>query len=202
MRIGHNYTPERKTNQWKPTVITSYSIHYTKLYDSIPETAPSQPSEKRTQASAWRLRSSHSATKTSRSNGRPTGFACSISRRATSKPTVITSYSIHYTKLYEIGVGIDYALFVVTRFREGLAAGWSVEQSVVTAVTTAGRAVAFAGVVVLVALLGLYAIGIPFVANLGLSAAIVVGLAVVVALTILPALLAVVGRNIDSYNFV
>ncbi len=111
----------------------------------------------------------------------------------------ISTFAPSFAAMLGIGVGIDYALFVVTRFREGLAAGWSVEQSLVTAVSTAGRAVLFAGVVVVASLLGLYAIGIPFVANLGLSAAIVVGTAMIVAITVLPALLAMIGRNIDRW---
>ena len=97
----------------------------------------------------------------------------------------ISTFAPAFAAMLGIGVGIDYALFVVTRFREGLAAGWSVEQSLVTAVSTAGRAVLFAGVVVVASLLGLYAIGIPLVANLGLSAAIVVGTAMIVAITVL-----------------
>jgi RND superfamily putative drug exporter len=112
----------------------------------------------------------------------------------------ISSFAPSFAAMLGIGVGIDYALFVVTRFREGLAAGWTVERSVVTAVTTAGRSVAFAGAAVVAALLALFAIGIPFVANLGLSAAIVVAVAVVVALTLLPALLAVIGTRIDKWS--
>ena len=115
-------------------------------------------------------------------------------------PLDISSFAPSFAAMLGIGVGIDYALFVTTRFREGLAAGWTVERSVIVAVTTAGRSVALAGVVVVVALLGLYAIGIPFVANLGLSAAIVVLVAVVIALTILPALLLVIGHNIDRWS--
>ncbi len=112
----------------------------------------------------------------------------------------ISSFAPSFAAMLGIGVGIDYALFVVTRFREGLAAGWSVERSVVTAVTTAGRSVAFAGAAVVAALVALYAIGIPFVANLGLSAAVVVAVAGVVALTLLPALLAVIGTRIDKWS--
>jgi putative drug exporter of the RND superfamily len=99
-----------------------------------------------------------------------------------------------------LGVGIDYALFVVTRFREGLGTGLSVEDAVVRAIDTAGRAVAFAGTVVAIALLGLFAIGIPFVEALGLAAAIFVVLSVLVALTLLPALLGYVGRRIDRWR--
>lgn len=105
-----------------------------------------------------------------------------------------------FVAMIGIGVGIDYALFVVTRFREGLHAGASVEDAVVIAVNTAGRSILFAGSIVVVALLGLMTMGIPFVASLGLAAAIVVTMAVLVALTLLPALLALIGTNIDRWG--
>ena len=96
-----------------------------------------------------------------------------------------------------IGVGIDYALFVISRFREQLAAGQGPPEAARIAVTTAGRAVAFAGVIVVVALLGLFFIGIPLIANLGLSAAFVVLLEMLIAISLLPALLRIVGQRID-----
>ena len=96
-----------------------------------------------------------------------------------------------------IGVGIDYALFVISRFREQLAAGQAPPEAARIAVTTAGRAVAFAGVIVVVALLGLFFIGIPLIANLGLSAAFVVLLEMLIAISLLPALLRIVGQRID-----
>ncbi len=105
-----------------------------------------------------------------------------------------------FTAMIGIGVGIDYALFIVTRYREGLHAGASVEDAVVVAVNTAGRSILFAGSIVVVALLGLMTMGIPFVASLGLAAAIVVTLAVLVALTLLPALLSLIGANIDRWG--
>jgi len=97
-----------------------------------------------------------------------------------------------------IGVGIDYALLVVTRFREGLHHGRSVEDSVVLAVTTAGRSVIFAGAVVTIAFFGLYAMGIPFLAAAGTSAAIAVAISVLVSLFLMPALLSLVGKRVDS----
>jgi RND superfamily putative drug exporter len=99
-----------------------------------------------------------------------------------------------------LGVGIDYALFVVTRYREGLTAGQTVEQSVVRAIDTAGRAVMFAGTVVAIALLGLILIGIPFIAALGIAAAVFVVIAILVAITLLPALLSYVGHRIDRWH--
>lgn len=105
-----------------------------------------------------------------------------------------------FTAMIGIGVGIDYALFIVTRYREGLHRGESVETAIATAIDTAGRSIIFAGSIVVVALLGLATMGIPFVAALGIAAAVVVSLAVIVAITILPALLAAIGHNIDRWS--
>ena len=107
-------------------------------------------------------------------------------------------FAPQFAAMIGIGVGIDYALLVVTRFREGLHTGNSVEDSVVIAVTTAGKSVIFAGVVVAMAFLGLFVVGMPFVAMLGTSGAIVVILAVLIAITITPAALSLVGHRIDS----
>ncbi len=109
-------------------------------------------------------------------------------------------FSGSFAAMIGLGVGIDYALFVVTRYREGLARGLDVEDSIAAAVATAGRAVAFAGSVVVVSLLGLLAIGIPFVGALGVAGALVVAIAVLVALTLLPALLGFAGRSIDRWR--
>ncbi len=112
----------------------------------------------------------------------------------------ISTIAPSFAAMLGLGVGIDYALFVVTRYREGLAMGQSVEDAVSTAVSTAGRAVIFAGIAVTIALLGLLVIGLPFIANLALATAVVVLTAVVVAVTILPALLAVIGPRIDRWS--
>lgn len=105
-----------------------------------------------------------------------------------------------FTAMIGIGVGIDYALFIVTRFRESLHEGSYVEDAVMEAVDTAGRSILFAGSIVVIALLGLMTMGIPFVGALGLAAAIVVSLAVIVALTLLPALLSLIGPWIDRWG--
>jgi RND superfamily putative drug exporter len=96
-----------------------------------------------------------------------------------------------------LGVGIDYALFIVTRFRQALADGEDPKQAAVTAIGTAGRAVLFAGATVAVSISGLAVVGIPFVTKLGLGAAMTVVGAVVTAVTLLPAILALVGHRID-----
>jgi RND superfamily putative drug exporter len=108
------------------------------------------------------------------------------------------AFSPQFAAMIGIGVGIDYSLLIVTRFREGLHSGKSVEESVVLAVTTSGRAVIFAGMVVAVAFLGLFLMGLPFIAALGTAGAIVVVFAVLVGLTLTPAALSLAGRHIDS----
>ena len=96
-----------------------------------------------------------------------------------------------------LGVGIDYALLIVTRHREGMHAGQEPAGSITTAVATAGRSVLVAGSTVIVALLSLFLIGIPFVSMLGLASAVTVGATMLAAVTLLPALLAVFGDRLD-----
>ena len=97
-----------------------------------------------------------------------------------------------------LGVGIDYALFIVTRYRQGLSEGRTPEDAVVTAINTAGRAVLFAGLTVVISVLGMYLMKIKFVQGLGLSAAIVVLFSMAVSVTLLPAMLGFVGNTIDK----
>jgi RND superfamily putative drug exporter len=94
-----------------------------------------------------------------------------------------------------LAVGIDYALFIVSRHRQQLADGLDPQESVARAVGTAGSAVVFAGVTVLIALVGLLVVGIPFLSVMGLAAAGTVAIAVLIALTLLPALLGFAGRR-------
>lgn len=96
-----------------------------------------------------------------------------------------------------LGVGIDYALLLVSRHREHLAQGIEVADSIGRAVATAGRAVVFAGGTVLVSILGLAVAGIPFVTAAGVAISVVVLLMVSAAVTLLPALLALAGSSID-----
>ena len=97
-----------------------------------------------------------------------------------------------------LGVGIDYALFIVTRYREALHDGRSVEDSVVEAIDTAGRAVIFAGVTVVISLLGLLSIGLAFVSGFSVAMAIGVAVMMIASVTLLPSLLAMVGTRIDN----
>lgn len=94
-----------------------------------------------------------------------------------------------------IAVGIDYALFIVSRYRSEVAAGHSYEESAGRAVGTAGSAVVFAGLTVVIALTGLSVVRISFLTQMGLAAAVTVTIAVLIALTMLPALLRLGGRR-------
>jgi RND superfamily putative drug exporter len=95
-------------------------------------------------------------------------------------------------------VGVDYALFIVTRHRQGLVAGRDSETSIVNAVNTSGRAVLFAGIIVCIALLGMFALGVSFLYGLAVAAAIGVALTMVSALTLLPAMLGFIGPKVMS----
>ena len=97
-----------------------------------------------------------------------------------------------------LGVGIDYSLFLVTRYRELLARGVGVEESVGRAVATAGQCVVFAGGVVVIAILGLAISGIPFMAAAGIAVAVVVTVMVALAVTLLPALLGLAGHRVNG----
>jgi putative drug exporter of the RND superfamily len=95
-----------------------------------------------------------------------------------------------------LAVGIDYALFIVSRHRQHLDEGMSVPESVALSVATAGSAVCFAGLTVFIALAGLLVVGIPFLSTMGLGAAGTVVLAVLIANTMLPALLGFAGMRV------
>jgi putative drug exporter of the RND superfamily len=100
--------------------------------------------------------------------------------------------------LIGLGVGVDYALFIVTRHRQGLVAGRDTESSIINAVNTSGRAVLFAGIIVCIALLGMFALGVSFLYGLAVAAAIGVALTMVAALTLLPAMLGFIGPRVMS----
>jgi RND superfamily putative drug exporter len=96
-----------------------------------------------------------------------------------------------------LGVGIDYALFIITRYRELTRAGATPEQATVGAMDTAGRAVVFAGITVVLSLLGMLLIGLQFVAGLGIAAAATVFLTLLASITLLPALLGLAHDRIE-----
>ncbi len=110
--------------------------------------------------------------------------------------TPMAQYTINVCSLIGLGVAIDYSLFIVSRYREELALGHATTGAIVRALSTAGRAVAFSGVAVVVGLSGLLFFQGSYLVAMGVGGAIVVALAVIFALTFLPALLAVLGPKI------
>jgi RND superfamily putative drug exporter len=96
-----------------------------------------------------------------------------------------------------IGVGIDYALFIVTRYRESLSKGMTPESAVAKALDTAGRAVLFAGTTVIIALLGLMVLNLDTFRGVAVGTAIGVLVTMIASVTLLPAILGFVGHNID-----
>jgi RND superfamily putative drug exporter len=99
-----------------------------------------------------------------------------------------------------LGVGIDYALFVVTRYRQGLAEQRPPREATVVALATAGRSVLLAGATVVIALLGLFVVGLPFMDGMAAAAIVAVALVLVAALTLLPAIFGFAGNRIDRLH--
>jgi putative drug exporter of the RND superfamily len=95
-----------------------------------------------------------------------------------------------------LGVGIDYALFLITRFRQNYRSGMDLQTSISEAMDTAGRAVLFAGITVIIALLGQFALGVSFLYGLAVASALAVLMTMLAALTILPAVLSRFGERI------
>ncbi|MGW1764132.1 MMPL family transporter [Streptomyces sp. NPDC002073] len=120
------------------------------------------------------------------------GLLASAFTFATVSPTLAT--------MIGLGVGIDYALFLITRHRQNLMDGHDPAEAAALATTTSGRAVLVSGCTVIIALSGLWVSGVSFIGKLGLAAAITVVTAVLAALTLVPAMLGLVGRRIDRYT--
>jgi RND superfamily putative drug exporter len=99
-----------------------------------------------------------------------------------------------------LGVGIDYALFIVTRYRQGLAEGQPPRDATIAALGTAGRAVLLAGSTVVIALLGLFVVGLPFMDGLAAATIVAVFLVLAAALTLLPAIFGFAGTGIDGLH--
>ncbi len=113
----------------------------------------------------------------------------------------IPSWATVIGSMVGLGVGIDYALFVLTRFREHLAEGLSVVDAVGRSLATAGRSVVFAGGTVVVAILGLAVARIPFVTAGGIGISFVVLVMVLASITLLPALLGLAGHRVNGRRF-
>ncbi|MCW2679312.1 MAG: family transporter [Frankiales bacterium] len=108
----------------------------------------------------------------------------------------IATFAPTLSVLLGLGVGIDYALFIVTRYRQGLLEGRTPEEATAIAIDTSGRAVLFAGITVCIALLGLFALGLSFLYGVAVAASLAVATTVLASLTLLPALLGFFGRKV------
>ncbi|MGH2885913.1 MAG: MMPL family transporter, partial [Solirubrobacteraceae bacterium] len=109
------------------------------------------------------------------------------------------SFATELALMIGLGVGVDYALFIVTRFRENYRMnGGDVEQAVEAALNTSGRAVLFAGATVVIALLGMFALGVSLLNGAAVAAAMGVVLVLAASLTLLPAFLSLIGRRVGE----
>jgi RND superfamily putative drug exporter len=129
------------------------------------------------------------------------GLACALSIiRMLEHVLQVPGVASTLATMIGLGVGIDYALFIVTRHKLQLAEGMELRESIARATATAGGAVVFAGFTVVIALCSLAFAGIPLVSTLGFTAAVAVVVAVFAAATLLPAMLGALGPRIDSLS--
>ncbi|MFN2388602.1 MAG: MMPL family transporter [Actinomycetota bacterium] len=112
----------------------------------------------------------------------------------------VPDFTPQLASMIGIGVGIDYALFIVTRYRQHLHDGMTPEEATVAAITTSGRAVLFAGVVVVISFLGILLMGFAFVEGVAVGGASAVLVTMIASVTLLPAVLGFVGNNIDKLH--
>jgi RND superfamily putative drug exporter len=110
------------------------------------------------------------------------------------------SFAPQVTIMIALGVGIDYALFISTRYREALHEGVEPEPAVVHALDTSGRAVLFAGSTVVISVLGLCLVGVAFIRGMAIAASLAVLIVMLASVTLLPAILGFVGHNIDKFS--
>jgi RND superfamily putative drug exporter len=130
------------------------------------------------------------------------GLACALSIiRLLEHVLEVPGVAATLATMIGLGVGIDYALFIVTRHKLQLKEGMDLRESIARATATAGGAVVFAGFTVVIALCSLAVAGIPLVSTLGFTAAIAVVVAVAAAATLLPAMLGALGPHINSLRF-
>ena len=109
--------------------------------------------------------------------------------------TSISTVCLSLAAMLGLAVGIDYALFILSRFRQEYARGYSVNQAIAIANGTAGSAVVFAGLTVVIALIGLAIPQIPFLAMMGFTGALCVFIAIIVAITVVPAVISLFGSR-------
>ena len=113
--------------------------------------------------------------------------------------TTLSIFVLNITTLFGLGLGVDYSLFIVSRFREELTRGHNVEEAVAITVATAGRAVTFSGLTVSIGLLGLVFFRINMLRSVGIGGVLVVLMAVLAAITLLPAVLAIIGTRVNAF---
>ncbi|HET9202130.1 MAG TPA: MMPL family transporter, partial [Acidimicrobiia bacterium] len=109
----------------------------------------------------------------------------------------IPDFSSTVAIMLGLGVGIDYALFIVTRYRENMRAGASIEEAAVVAMDTAGRAVAFAASTVVISLLGMLLMNLSFITGIAVVCAVVVAITAIASLTLLPAMIGFAGQRVE-----
>ena len=112
--------------------------------------------------------------------------------------TPVSIFALNITTLFGLGLGVDYSLFMVSRFREELARGRDVPDAVGVTMATAGRAVFFSGLAVSIGLLGLLLFPLNMLRSVGLGGVITVALCIVAAVTLLPALLGILGPRVNA----
>jgi RND superfamily putative drug exporter len=112
----------------------------------------------------------------------------------------VPNFTPQVASMIGIGVGIDYALFIVTRYRQHLGAGTDPERAIELALTTSGRAVVFAGIIVVISFLGILLMGFPFIEGIAVGGAAAVLVTMLASITLLPAMIGFVGRNIDRLH--
>jgi RND superfamily putative drug exporter len=112
--------------------------------------------------------------------------------------TSLSIFVLNVVTLFGLGLGVDYSLFIVSRFREELARGKPIQEAIAASIATAGRAVFFSGVTVSIGLLGLTLFQITMLRSVGLAGMVVVAISIVAAVTLLPALLGVLGARVNA----
>lgn len=114
--------------------------------------------------------------------------------------TTISIFALNITTLFGLGLGVDYSLFMVNRFREELARGASVHDAIQTTMETAGRAVSVSAIAVSIGLLGLLLFNFTVLRSIGIGGVLVVLISLLSAMTLLPALLAILGTHINDFR--
>ncbi len=127
------------------------------------------------------------------------GVGCGVALVSlTTRVLAVPNFTTSTAAMLGIGVGIDYALLIVTRYRQSLREGLAPEDAVIMAMNTAGRSVIFAGITVVVAVLGMFTLQLDLVRSVATGAALAVFMTMLASVTLLPALLGFTGRNIDK----